>query len=100
MFYIESTGIKPDWLFMHDFSVFLSIKLFDRVKIEIFTNPLNHWTQIYLTFSKLVLLYRIDIQEVAKNGARHRQFWKKKLHFPIPWFVLIRTTLWGTIAIN
>ena len=24
----------------------------------------------------------------------------KKLHFPLPWFVLIRTTIWGAIAIN
>ena len=96
---IESTGVEPDWLFLHDFSVFFSIKLFDRVKIGIFSNRLNHWTQIYLKFSKLVLLFRIDIQKVTKNCTKHRWFWKK-LHFPLPCIVLIRTTKWAAMAIN
>ena len=63
------------------FCFFFSIKLFDRVIIGIFSNRLNHWTQIYLKFLKLVLLFRIGIQKVVKNGTRHRPFFKKKKAF-------------------
>ena len=55
---------------------FFSIKLFFSVKIGIFSNCLNHWTQIYQKFSKRVLLIRIDINKVAENGARDKRFWK------------------------
>ena len=79
---------------------FFFIKLFDRVIIGIFSNRLNHWAQIYLKFLKLVLLFRIEIHKVVKNGARHRRFWRKKLHFPLPWFVFILTINWATMAIN
>ena len=84
------------------FFYFFSIKLFDWVKIRIFSNRLNQWTHIYLKFSKLVLLFKIDTQKVAKNGAGHRRFWKKCIFYyhELYWSELLNGLPWWSMCMR